>query len=478
MTDTSIISSFEETIEDFLTQKLSASNGISTERSNGLSITNYNATVISQDVIEKLSSRRMLQDSFSNDYDLIVTTLITALGTPPILASEFPFEAEAHSVITKNSDELFEKLYSSTLKQLEETPRQDELNSIDIPSASNRDDGGKLKTIALGTSIAGALVLVSFLAVLITHRRRENALRNPDNDDPPPTNFADTSGKLDEEISSIDDSLLSAGYASATYPKNIPHYDPENKNQSIDQWSLDDVFSVDHRERAEGMTPTESPGHATSDNGKEALVTVEESSQNQPTPRVGEHDSAEKVADEYTGGKLDDLDRHERLCDMAILEEDEDQNSNEGTMPVIMKPQKPASKGLNWFSCFADNTFEDNPMLTAKKTNRSDDTPKATNITRARRIYEVRVPPGPLGIVIDRSNDGPFVHDIKKTSPLNGLVKKGDIIFSIDGWNCRNKDGNDVANWIRTKPNKGEQVLTLMESHLWNDDSLDEEGSV
>jgi hypothetical protein len=163
---------------------------------------------------------------------------------------------------------------------------------------------------------------------------------------------------------------------------------------------------------------------------------------------------------------------------MAILEEDEDLNSNEGTMPVILKSPKPASKGLNWFSCFADNTFEDNPTLTTQKTYRSDNTPKANNITRARRIYEVRAPPGPLGIVIDRSNDGPFVHDIKKMSPLNGLVNKGDIILSIDGWNCKNKDGNDVSNWIRTKPNKGEQVLTLMGSHIWDDSALDEEGSV
>jgi hypothetical protein len=473
ITDKSVIDSFEDTVEVFLEQKMSGLDG--------LIITNFNVTVVSQEVKFGSTENMRLEESATNEY-LIVTTTLAAVGAPTPLASIYPFQAKAHIVMSENSQELYQELHTSTLKQLLDPPPTENTRNVEL---SNADDD-KLKTIALGSSVAGVLVLVSLLAVLIVHRRHENARSSDANDDDdPPTKYASAIDKSDDEISSIGGSLLSTGQVSTNYPQNIPHY---NQEEQVDtsNWSLtDDAFPAQPREAA-GQGKSIKPHHVTAKNDidetsscarslkKDAFVSIDET---KTAADSNKNNADDKIATSTSQDDEEPDPTLTRLYDKAMLEEDED--SYEGSTRIVPQAAKP-SQGFKMFSCFADNTLEDNQGLTAKRIlqdqYRSTRTPKATNTSKA-RIYEVTVPAGPLGIIIDSNDKGPFVHEIKSKSPLFGLVEKGDWIESIDGWNCKEKHASDVARWIKIKRNPGQQVL-VMKGRALNNAADDDEGSV
>jgi len=89
-------------------------------------------------------------------------------------------------------------------------------------------------------------------------------------------------------------------------------------------------------------------------------------------------------------------------------------------------------------------------------------------------VYKVRAPPGPLGILVESPKEGPFIHEIKKGSPVFLLVEKGDVLLSVDGVDCRSKEVGALAHWISTKPLLGEQVVTLMGNPAWGESEKSE----
>ena len=170
MTNASLITTFENTIQSFLGEKLN--------ESNGLVVKAYDVTVVAQTLKDPSTENRVLQSTSGSSY-LFVDTSLTAKGSPPALAARFPFQAYVHDVATKNDDELFKAIYASVLKHLEET---NETESVGMSSIN----GSKIKNVAIGSTIAGAAVLVSAIFTLfIMHRRRVND-RLADNVVPPP----------------------------------------------------------------------------------------------------------------------------------------------------------------------------------------------------------------------------------------------------------------------------------------------------
>jgi hypothetical protein len=441
------ITAFESTIEDFLEKKM---NGTTKD----LQVEEYTVKVASQEV-RFGESRRILQDSGSLDY-LVVTTSVTAEGSPPNLAKRFPFQAAAHSAITKNSAELFQEIIS-TLKLLEEAP--DETASVDM--ASSNDDS-KLKNIAIGSSAAGVL-LAFLLSLLFVQRRREVARLNIITSDeaPPPASYVarvDGFSRDHDEVSSIDDnSLLSSGKVPPSYPKNIPHYNPDEANQIIDH----PVQTVN----ATNSNDIESNSQPSCVMKRVTFVPIDEAPVNsKPVDKCSASNDVEDL--QHPDPSLVEL------YEKSIPDDDKSKKS-----PVRPAVQTRSSSGFKMFSCFADNTFEDDlkdtprPALTAQKILREQYrtvTPKQTD-----NVYEVRAPPGALGIVIDSNDEGPFVYEVKVTSPLNGHVEVGDKIVSIDGWNCEASSSHQVANWIRKKPKRNEQILMLKSKHNYAD--IDEE---
>jgi hypothetical protein len=62
-----------------------------------------------------------------------------------------------------------------------------------------------------------------------------------------------------------------------------------------------------------------------------------------------------------------------------------------------------------------------------------DDEPVPSNRIRV----DIIAPPGKLGIIIDTCSEGPIVHSVKPTSPLEGLIFKGDLVIAVDDEDTR-----------------------------------------
>lgn len=48
------------------------------------------------------------------------------------------------------------------------------------------------------------------------------------------------------------------------------------------------------------------------------------------------------------------------------------------------------------------------------------------------QVHFCSAPMGPLGLIIDSSPNGPFIHLLKPNSPMTGLLKPGDYIIAVD----------------------------------------------
>ena len=74
------------------------------------------------------------------------------------------------------------------------------------------------------------------------------------------------------------------------------------------------------------------------------------------------------------------------------------------------------------------------------------------DISNRVKPFEVRAPPGKLGMVVDTPNGGvPVVRAIKPDSVLNGSVKVGDRLISVDHVNVTSMSALEVSNLISLK---------------------------
>jgi hypothetical protein len=77
-------------------------------------------------------------------------------------------------------------------------------------------------------------------------------------------------------------------------------------------------------------------------------------------------------------------------------------------------------------------------------------------------IYDVFAPPGPIGLVVDSTKAGPIVHSLKKTSPMIGLINKGDIIIALDDRDVRKMNAASLTRLMAKKARQPERKFTLM----------------
>ena len=77
--------------------------------------------------------------------------------------------------------------------------------------------------------------------------------------------------------------------------------------------------------------------------------------------------------------------------------------------------------------------------------------------------FEITVPAGKLGMVIDTPNGGfPIVHAIKDTSILADRVRVGDRLVSVDGQDCTTMTAVQVSKLISTKSEQESRVLVFV----------------
>jgi len=77
-------------------------------------------------------------------------------------------------------------------------------------------------------------------------------------------------------------------------------------------------------------------------------------------------------------------------------------------------------------------------------------------------MFEVRAPPGLLGLVLETMEDGvPVVSDVKSTSVLRDEVLVGDRLISVDGIDVVFMLASDVSQIIASKQRKAERVFNF-----------------
>lgn len=64
---------------------------------------------------------------------------------------------------------------------------------------------------------------------------------------------------------------------------------------------------------------------------------------------------------------------------------------------------------------------------------------------------DVKCPPGKLGIIIDTCSEGPIVHSVKQTSPLEGLIFKGDLVVAVDDEDTREWSAHYLTKLVAKK---------------------------
>jgi C-terminal processing protease CtpA/Prc len=68
---------------------------------------------------------------------------------------------------------------------------------------------------------------------------------------------------------------------------------------------------------------------------------------------------------------------------------------------------------------------------------------------------------GKLGIVIDTTQDGPMVNQVKEGSPLKGLLQVGDIIAKVNDVDTRAMSGAAITS-LMVRTAKQTRLLTVL----------------
>lgn len=87
---------------------------------------------------------------------------------------------------------------------------------------------------------------------------------------------------------------------------------------------------------------------------------------------------------------------------------------------------------------------------------------RATSAASQSGLYDVFAPPGPLGIVVDTTKEGPVIHSLKATSVLLGLVGSGDLIVGLDDVDTRSMTAATLTRMMAKRSHQTERKITLL----------------
>lgn len=105
-----------------------------------------------------------------------------------------------------------------------------------------------------------------------------------------------------------------------------------------------------------------------------------------------------------------------------------------------------------------------NGNVTPSRTNYSFSSPVSVSQKRTYqkdKLFDVYAPPGPLGIIIDTTPEGPVIHSLKPSSQLLGLVNPGDLIVGLDSVDTRNMTAATFTR-LMAKRSQGERKIILL----------------
>eukprot|EP00980_Cylindrotheca_fusiformis_P011191 scaffold2563_cov124-Cylindrotheca_fusiformis.AAC.22 len=77
-------------------------------------------------------------------------------------------------------------------------------------------------------------------------------------------------------------------------------------------------------------------------------------------------------------------------------------------------------------------------------------------------VYDVFAPPGPIGVVVDTTENGCVVHSLRKTSSMQGLMNPGDLIIALDDVDVQSLDASELTKLMAQKSQQTERKFTLI----------------
>lgn len=77
------------------------------------------------------------------------------------------------------------------------------------------------------------------------------------------------------------------------------------------------------------------------------------------------------------------------------------------------------------------------------------------------KVFEVYAPPGPLGVIIDTSKEGPLIHSLRKDSQLKDLVNPGDLIVALDDEDTRHMTAAKLTRKMASKSGDTRKITLL-----------------
>ena len=77
------------------------------------------------------------------------------------------------------------------------------------------------------------------------------------------------------------------------------------------------------------------------------------------------------------------------------------------------------------------------------------------------KLFDVYAPPGPLGVIIDTSKEGPLIHSLRKDSQLKDLVNPGDLIVGLDGEDTRHMTAAKLTRKMASKSGETRRITLL-----------------
>ena len=344
------VAAFEATVEDFLRREMLLFNAT-------ITFSNFNSTVVTQQFLREQPdspSEEPIRLRGLEQTSLIIVANVIALASPAEAAIDFPFQTIIHGILLQNRDEFYDTLVSSGEFEILQEPVH----------VSVRGGGGNNEStgMIIGGSIAGIGMLISSVVAFFVIKQRHRSQKDDEGADcvAPQIEMGETS------IAHFDESSLHGGDSSPS-ARNIAI----KSVIALDEWSVcdEDVMHSSY------LTP------------------------HYPMPDSDASSTASTFAlpkDMYT------------MNDSMLQSAQEEQNIQsqpnvftrlfDSTEPDISGPGPNSPRGLKLFGYF---------VTPGKLFGRN----KATDTTRkiSGNVYQVWAPPGPLGIVIASSKDGPII---------------------------------------------------------------------
>lgn len=101
------------------------------------------------------------------------------------------------------------------------------------------------------------------------------------------------------------------------------------------------------------------------------------------------------------------------------------------------------------------------PPVTAYSFSSPTSTSRSYRSFKKDKVFEVYAPPGPLGVIIDTSKEGPLIHSLRKDSQLKDLVNPGDLIVALDDEDTRHMTAAKLTRKMASKSGETRKITLL-----------------